>query len=127
MARRRQQVSLAFGWAHVRRKFYELAESSPVAAEVLRRIAMLYAIKDEAHGTSAEQRRAMRAERARVIVDDLHVYLEARLRQVSAKSKLADAVHYAITRWPGLSLFLDDGRVELDSNTVERSIRPLVT
>lgn len=67
----------------------------------------------------------MRAERARVIVDDLHVYLEARLRQVSAKSKLADAIRYALTRWAGLSLFLDDGRIELDSNTVERSIRPL--
>jgi transposase len=125
LAGRRQQVSLAFCWAHVRRKFYELAESSPVAAEVLRRIALLYAIEDEVRGTSAEQRRAVRAERARVIVDDLHVYLEARLRQVSAKSKLADAIRYALTRWAGLSLFLDDGRIELDSNTVERSIRPL--
>ena len=86
---------------------------------------MLYAIEDEVRGTSADQRRAVRAERARVIVDDLHVYLEARLRQVSAKSKLADAIRYALTRWPGLSLLLDDGRVELDSNTVERSIRPL--
>ncbi len=125
LARRRQQVSLAFCWSHVRRKFYELADNSPVAAEVLRRIAMLYAIEDEVRGTSAEQRRAVRAERARAIVDDLHVYLEARLRQVSAKSKLADAIRYALTRWAGLSLFLDDGRVELDSNTVERSIRPL--
>ena len=118
-------MSLAFCWAHVRRKFYELADSSPVATEVLRRIAMLYVIEDEVRGTSTEQRRAVRAERARVIVDDLHVYLEARLRQVSAKSKLADAIRYALTRWAGLSLFLDDGRVELDSNTVERAIRPL--
>jgi len=53
---------------------------------------MLYAIEDQVRGTSAEQRRAVRAERARVIVDDLHIYLEARLRQVSAKSKLADAI-----------------------------------
>ena len=75
LARRRQQVSLAFCWAHVRRKFYELAESSPVAAKVLRRIAMLYAIEDEVRGTSADQRRVVRAERVRVIVDDLHVYL----------------------------------------------------
>lgn len=92
---------------------------------VLRRIAMLYAIENEVRGTSAEQRRAIRNEQARMIVDDLHAYLEARLRQVSAKSKLADAIRYALTRWAGLSLFLDDGRVELDSNTVERSIRPL--
>ena len=95
-------MSLAFCWAHVRRKFYELADSSPVATEVLRQIAMLYAIEDKVRGTSAEQRRTVRAEQARVIVDDLHVYLEARLRQVSAKSKLADAIRYALTRWAGL-------------------------
>lgn len=125
LAKRGQQLSLAFCWSHVRRKFYELAENSPVAAEVLRRIALLYAIEDQVRGTSAEQRHAMRAEQACVIVDDLHIYLEARLRQMSAKSKLAEAIRYALTRWTGLSLFLDDGRVELDSNTVERSIRPL--
>ncbi|WP_395392692.1 IS66 family transposase [Novosphingobium sp. BL-8A] len=125
LAKRRQQVSLAFCWAHVRRKFYELADNSPVATEALRRIAMLYAIEDEVRSTPAEHRRAVRAEQARIIVDDLHIYLEARLRQISAKSKLADAIRYALTRWPGLSLFLDDGRVEMDSNTVERSIRPL--
>ena len=43
---------------------------------MLRRIAVLYAIEDEVRGTSAEQRRAARAERARVIVNDLHSYLE---------------------------------------------------
>jgi hypothetical protein len=45
--------------------------------------------------------------------------------QVSAKSKLGEAIRYALTRWEGLSRFLDDGRIDLDSNTVERSIRPL--
>ena len=125
LARRSQHLHLAFCWSHVRRKFYELADNSPVATEVLRRIASLYAIEAEVRGTSAEERSAIRSEQARVIVDDLRIYLEARLRQVSAKSKLADAIRYALTRWDGLKLFLDDGRVELDSNTVERSIRPL--
>ncbi len=125
LAKRRQQISLAFCWAHVRRKFFELADNSPVATEVLRRIALLYAIEAEVRGTSSEQRRAVRVERARIVVDDLRQYLEARLRQLSAKSKLAEAIRYALTRWNGLTLFLDDGRVELDSNTVERSIRPL--
>jgi transposase len=125
LAKRRQHIQLAFCWAHVRRKFFELADNSPVATEVLRRIATLYAIEDEVRATSAEQRRTLRAERARVVVDDLRQYLDARLRQLSAKSKLAEAIRYALTRWNGLTLFLDDGRVELDSNTVERSIRPL--
>ena len=125
LARRRQQVVLAFCWAHVRRKFYELAATSPVAEEVLRHIAKLYVVEDEVRGLPPEQRRADRHERSRVIVDDLRVYLDARLRQVSAKSKLADAIRYALTRWEGLSRFLDDGRIDLDSNPVERSIRPL--
>jgi transposase len=125
LARRRQQVKLAFCWAHVRRKFYELANNSPVATEVLRRIALLYAIEGEVRGSSVGQRRTARTESSRVIVDDLHLYLEARNRQVSAKSKLGEAIRYALTRWDGLSRFIDDGRIDLDSNAVERSIRPL--
>ena len=125
LAKRRQQISLAFCWAHVRRKFYELADTSPVATEVLRRIAQLYAIEDEVRRSPAEQRRQVRGERSRVIVDDLRQYLEARNRQVSAKAKLGEAIRYALIRWDGLSRFLDDGRIDLDSNTVERSIRPL--
>ncbi len=125
LARRRGQVSLAFCWAHARRKFYELADSSPVATEVLRRVAALYAIEDEIRGSPAEERRAVRHDRSRAIVDDLRQYLEARNRQVSAKSKLGEAIRYTLTRWDGLARFLDDGRIDLDNNTVERSIRPL--
>ncbi|EAT08894.1 putative transposase [Sphingomonas sp. SKA58] len=123
--RRGQQLSLAFCWSHVRRKFYDLAASSPVATEILRRIAMLYAIEDEVRGYSAEQRRIQRVECSRIIVADLRLYLDARLRQISAKSKLSEAIRYATTRWDGLVRFIDDGRIELDTNTVERSIRPL--
>jgi len=125
LAKRRQQIRLAFCWSHVRRKFYDLADKSPVATEVLQRIAQLYVIESNVRGTSADHRRAVRNEQARVTIDDLRHYLEARLRQISAKSKLAEAIRYALTRWDGLTVFLDDGRVELDSNTVERSIRPL--
>ena len=125
LAKRRQQVSLAFCWSHARRKFYDLAEKSPVAAEILKRIARLYEVEDQVRGSSAEQRRAMRDEHSRILVDDLKVYLDARLRQLSAKSKLAEAIRYAVSRWDGLVRFLDDGRIELDTNTVERSIRPI--
>ncbi|MBB3359580.1 MULTISPECIES: IS66 family transposase [unclassified Novosphingobium] len=125
LAKRRQQVSLAFCWAHVRRKFFELADTSPVATEVLRRITLLYLVEKEVRGQSAHQRRDVRNERSRVIIDDLHRHLEARACQVSAKAKLGEAIRYALTRWEGLSRFLDDGRIDLDSNSVERSIRPL--
>lgn len=91
LARRHQQIRLAFCWAHARRKFYELAESSPVAADVLRRIASLYAIEDEIRGLSADERHDVRDQRNRPIIDDLHSFLEERGRQVSAKSRLCEA------------------------------------
>lgn len=125
LARRHQQIRLAFCWAHVRRKFYELAESSPVAADVLRRIASLYAIEDEIRGLSADERSGARDQRSRPLVDDLYRFLEARGRQVSAKSRIGEAIRYTLPRWDGLIRFLDDGRIDLDNNAVERAIRPL--
>lgn len=92
---------------------------------VLRRIAALYAIEDEIRGLTADERRGLRNERSRIIVNDLHQFLEARLREVSAKSRLGDPIRYALTRWDGLVRFLHDGRLELDNNAVERAIRPL--
>jgi hypothetical protein len=55
----------------------------------------------------------------------LEPWLRAKLETISQKTKLAEAIRYALSRWPGLTLFLDDGRIELDNNIVERSIRPL--
>lgn len=124
---RRGEVTLAFCWAHVRRRFYELAKAgaSPVATDVLARIARLYAVETDLRGRSPDERRAGRQEHSRAVVEDLHALLEARLAQASRKSALAEAIRYALTRWEGLTRFLDDGRVELDSNVVERTIRPL--
>ena len=72
-----------------------------------------------------EERRAVRQERSRPIVAALEPWLRAKLALISKKSKLAEAIRYALARWEGLCRFLDDGRIEIDSNTVERSIRPL--
>ena len=58
-------------------------------------------------------------------MDALHGWLTAQLARVSGKSGLAEAIRYALRHWPGLVLFLDDGRLELDTNTVERAIRPI--
>ena len=123
----RSAISLAFCWAHVRRRFYELAQSgpTPIATEALRRIAELYRIENEIRGRPAEERRAARQEKSRPIMDALEEWLREKLALVSQKSKLAEAIRYALTRWPGLARFLEDGRVEIDSNVVERSIRPI--
>src|SRR4051794_6712518 len=124
---RRGAVQLAFCWSHVRRPFYELAQSgpAPIAAEALVRIAALYRIEAEIRGRSADERRAVRQARSRPLVEAFEPWLREKLALVSQKSKLAEAIRYALSRWAGLSLFLDDGRIEIDSNVVERSIRPL--
>ena len=119
-------VSLAFCWAHMRRPFFEFYTStkSPLAAEVLTRIRALYAIEAEIRGHPAEHRKQVRQERSRPIAEALLVWLQNHVGRVSAASDLAKAVRYAIRHWPGLVVFLDDGRVEMDTNVVERAIRP---
>lgn len=67
----------------------------------------------------------MRQEKTRPLVDALEPWLRDKLGLISQKSKLAEAIRYALSRWPGLTRFLDDGRVEIDNNVVERSIRPI--
>jgi hypothetical protein len=109
------EIRLAFCWAHCRRRFYELHRStgSPLAEEALRRIGELYRIEAEVRGRPAEERRAVRQERSRPIVDALHAWLTAQLGRVSGRSTLAEAIRYALRHWTGLVLFLDDGRLEL--------------
>ena len=120
-------VKLAFCWAHVRRRVYGLAaaEPAPIASEALERIASLYAVEADIHGQAADERRRVRQEHCRPIIDTLYAWLKAQLERVSQKGKLAEAIRYALARWDGLSRFVDDGRVEIDSNIVERSIRPI--
>jgi transposase len=123
----RGEVTLAACWAHTRRKFYEVAEAekTPVAQEALRRIAGLYAVEAEVRGQPPPQRLAARRSRSRPIADAMKLWLEAELPQLPGRGKLAEAIRYALARWPALCRFLDDGRVELDTNPVERAIRPV--
>lgn len=123
----RGDVALAFCWAHVRRRFYELAAAgpAPIASEALIRIGKLYEIESDIRGRSAEQRRAVRKEKSKPILDELEPWLRAKLDLISQKTKLAEAIRYALSRWQGLTGFMDDGRIEIDSNIVERAIRPI--
>jgi transposase len=120
-------IQLAACWAHARRKFYEVHEAtgSPIAAEALRRIADLYAIDAIIRGHTAEVRKSVRRARSQPLVEAMKSWLETELNRVPPRGGLADAIRYALTRWRALCRFLDDGRVELDNNTVERSIRPI--
>jgi transposase len=123
----RGEVELAFCWSHVRRRFYELAVAgpAPIASEALERIAKLYAIESAVRGRSADERHTVRQKKSKPLVDDSQIWLRAKLELISQKTNLAEAIRYALSRWAGLTRFIDDGRIEIDSNVVERSIRPI--
>ena len=120
-------VALAFCWSHVRRQFYEIQVKTPapIATQALVRIAALYAIEADIRGLSADERRQARQRRTKPLLDDLRLWLEAQLAAVSGKATIAGAIRYTLSRWEGLTRFLDDGRIEIDSNVVERAIRPI--
>lgn len=120
-------IVLAACWAHARRKFYEIAQSdgSPIAVEAVRRIAELYAVDAKVRGMEPTERVALRRAMTRPLVESLKSWLEAQLPRIPQRGKLAEATRYALARWAGLTRFLDDGRVELDTNPVERAIRPV--
>jgi transposase len=120
-------ATLAFCWAHLRRAFYKIHENAPapIAAEMLVRIGALYDIEREIRGRSAEERQAVRQARARPILEAMKVWLEAKLLIVSGKATIADAIRYALSRWEGFTRYIDDGRIEIDSNSVERAMKPI--
>jgi transposase len=112
-------------WAHGRRKLYELADlqKAPIAIEAVRRIDELFSIEREINGLSAEQRRMVRRERSKRLVDDLERWLRRELRKLSSKTALAEAMNYSLKRWTALTRFLDDGRICMSNNAAERAVR----
>ena len=92
---------------------------------MIRRIASLYAIEKEIRGRDPETRRAVRQKLSKPIVEALRPWLEGCLQDLSSANELARHIRYGLKRWDGLTRFLDDGRLEMDTNGVENSIRPI--
>ena len=122
-----RDVTEAACMAHVRRKFFDLHASgpSPQTQEVLRYIAALYAIEASIRGEPAAIRLKRRTEQSAPVFARFRVWLDTTLARVSGKSDLAKAIRYALNRWDALTLVLRDGRVCLDNNAAERSMRPI--
>jgi transposase len=127
LAKARNDIVLAQCWAHARRKFFDLAKggSAPIATEALARIGQLYAIEADVRGQNPAVRLTARAEMSAPLIEAFKPWLESRLTQVRGSSPTAEAIRYALSRWTGLTRFLDDGRIELDTNAVERAMRPI--
>jgi transposase len=120
-------VTLAFCWSHVRRGFYDEAKggAAPIASEALRRIAALYEIDAWVRGKSPAERLAARQAESRPLVADLRAWFETQLGRLPARSPTAESIRYTLNHWSGLERFLTDGRIELDSNVIERTMRPV--
>jgi transposase len=120
-------ATLAYCWAHARRHFFDAAkgDGAPIAEEALRRIAALYAIERDICGQSPGARQAARQERSKPLIDTMHAWLEDKKRRMFSGSPTLAAITYALGHWRGLTRFLDDGRIDLDNNAVERSMRPV--
>lgn len=118
---------MAYCWAHARRKLHEVAQTgtTPIADEGLKHIAALYRIEKKIRGQSAEARLTVRQAQSKPVIDGIETWLAANRARVSAKSPLGETLKYIAKYWDGLCLFLDDGRIEMDSNAVERTIRPI--
>jgi transposase len=122
------RVAEAACMSHVRRPFFELygAHKSAVAKEALERIAALYAIEEEIRGRSAEERRAVRTEHSKPLLESLKKWFEETLVKLSRKSDTTRAIRYALDRWDALTRYCDDGHLEIDNNAAERSLRAVV-
>jgi len=118
-------IVLAYCLAHARRKLTDVYKKTPMVfiEEALKILSEVYAVEKEIRGSSAEHRQSVRQEKSAPLMSALKAKLEIGLSQISSKSNLAEAINYSLSRWEGLTLFLSDGRLEADNNTVERSIR----
>ncbi len=119
--------TLAFCWAHARRGFVDAARggNAPIADEALQRLARLFEIERRIRGFSPEQRLAVRHAEAKPLLDDFKAWLEEKRRKSYSGSLTAEAINYVFNQWNGLVRFLEDGRIDLSTNAVERSMRPI--
>jgi transposase len=118
------QVTEAACWAHVRRKFFDEHQAgSPLAKEALDRIGTLYGIEGGIRGKPPDERQRCREQQSLPLLAGLKAWFETTVPKLSGKSDLAKAMRYTMGRWDALTRYLHDGRIEIDNNAAERSIR----
>jgi transposase len=123
--RRPSPITEAACWSHGRRKFFALADlgKSPLAVEAVRRIDAIFAIEREINGIAVEQRLAIRAERIKPLVGELEEWMRTERARLSRHADSSKAMDYMLKRWPAFTRVLDDGRICLSNNAVERALR----
>jgi transposase len=125
-------------WAHVRRKFFEVAQarqknsrqksktgSGDVALSYIKKLYSIESIAKQRE-YSVEQIEKIRQEQAKPILDEFKVWLEKRFVQTPPKGLVGKAIAYALNQWPRLIIYLEDGQLRPDNNLAENAIRPFV-
>jgi transposase len=134
--RKAMPITPAFCLAHARRGFFELADLeknaregrkgkpvSPIALEAVRRLDALFEIERAINGCSADDRRAVRQERSKPLLDDMHDWLLRERESLSRSAEVLKPMNYMLKRWDDFARFLDDGRICLTNNCAERALR----
>jgi hypothetical protein len=129
-------ITPAFCFAHARRGFFELADIeknaregkkgkpvSPIALEAVRRLDALFEIERAINGRGADERRAVRQEKSKPLLEDMHVWLLRERENLSRSSEVLKPINYMLRRWDDFARFLDDGRICLTNNCAERALR----
>ena len=115
--------------AHARRKFFDLHthHQSQIAGEALAYFQKLYIIERELTELEHDDRRRLRQEQAKPVLDEFESWLKGRRQQVPNGSATAKAIDYSLRRWAALIHYLGDGQVPIDNNWIENRIRPIAT
>lgn len=113
--------------AHARRKFFDLNETqaNPIAREALNRIAALYAIEAQGRDMDIVARTELRQDQAHPQLQAMHDWLLRTRVNVANGGGTAKAIDYSLKRWEALSRYATDGRLPIDNNPVENTIRPI--
>lgn len=114
-------------WSHARRKLWDIHERQhklvgTLAHQALQRIGKVFKVEAEISGRPPDERMRIRQARTRPMLNDLKVWLETTLAQLSAKSPMALAIGYSLSNWTALTRFVDDGRIEAHNNAAERAL-----
>src|SRR6478752_3269882 len=136
--RKLETITPAFCWAHSRRLFFELADIaanarrgnnatviSPIALEAVKRIDALFDIERDISGLAADERRRIRQERSKPLLEELESWLREQRDRLSRSSAVLKPINYMLKRWDGFALFVDDGKVCMSNNAAERALRGL--
>jgi transposase len=113
-------------WAHVRRGFHDARNDDPEICKIaIEAIRELYAIERKAteRGLSAEERLNLRSKEAAPLIEGFHEWLQSVKDRNLPGGAVSQAIHYALNRWDKLKKYLHDGRLPIDNNAAERTMK----